>query len=671
MSSIDEKCVNTIRCMAADIVQKANSGHPGAPMGCAPMAHVLWNKVMAYSPANPKWANRDRFVLSNGHACALQYTMLHLTGYDISLEDLKSFRQLDSKTPGHPENHLTPGVEVSTGPLGQGISNAVGMALAESHLAAKYNKPDFPIVDHYTYVICGDGCMQEGVSAEASSFAGHLRLGKLIVLYDDNHITIDGSTDLSFSEDVCKRYEAYGWHTQVVENGDSDIPAILAAVERAKANPAPSLIKVRTTIGKGSKKQGTEHVHGAPLGNDDIKQVKSQFGLNPDASFQVPEDVGSVYALLKAKGTERNAAWDALFAAYSVAYPDLAADFVRTYNGLLPADFGQGFPRYKVTDAANATRKTSFFALEKVCAVLPEFIGGSADLTPSTLTKVDANKVDYDHSTPHGTYLRYGVREHAMAAVCNGICAHGGLIPFASTFLNFTGYALGAVRLSALSNFRVLYVMTHDSIGLGEDGPTHQPIEMLASLRSMPNMNVFRPADGNEVTGTYIAALSTAHTPSVIALSRQNCVNLEGTSVEAVAKGGYILTGDASPHVILVGTGSEVQLCAAAAKLLSVNGVVARVVSMPCMELFEAQEESYRRSVFPDGVPVVSVEAASIFGWEKYAHVHIGMTTFGLSAPGDAIFKHFGFTPANIAEKAQKAVAYYGSTAPLLFRPAL
>lgn len=641
-------------------------------MGCAPMAHLLWGQVMSYDPADPAWPNRDRFVLSNGHACALQYSMLHLTGYDLTLDDLKSFRQLGSRTPGHPENHLTPGVEVSTGPLGQGISNAVGLAIAESHLAAKFNQPGFPIVDHTTFVICGDGCLQEGVSSEASSLAGHLGLGKIIVLYDDNLITIDGETHLSFTEDVVMRYNAYGWHTQTVAHGDADLGALAAAVAAARAvHDRPSLIKVRTTIGRGSKKQGTEGVHGSPLGAEDIKQVKTLFGFDPEVSFQIPADVAAFYHERKAAGQARHAAWSELFQRYRTAHPDLAAEFERTTAGTLPAGLAATLPRYLVGDAANATRKTSFFALEKICALMPEFIGGSADLTPSTLTKVAGNKLDYQRDTPLGRYLRFGVREHGMAAICNGIAAHGGLVPFASTFLNFTGYALGAVRLSALSHFRVLYIMTHDSIGLGEDGPTHQPIEMLASLRSMPNILVFRPADGNEVSGAYALALASAHTPSVLALSRQACVNLEGSSVEAVAHGAYILVDCDAPQAVLVGTGSEVQLCVAAAAKLKAGGLRVRVVSMPCTELYDAQPPAYQAATFPVGVPVLSVEAAAVFGWEKYAHAHVGMTTFGASAPEKDVLKHFGFTADNIADKCTKLVAFYGGAAPSLARPVL
>jgi len=665
-------CINTIRVLAADVVQKANSGHPGAPMGCAPIAHLLWGEVMKYSPRNPKWSDRDRFVLSNGHACALQYIMLHLTGYDLTMDDLKSFRQLNSKTPGHPELHITPGIEVSTGPLGQGISNAVGLAIAEAHLAARFNKPGFNIVDHYTYVICGDGCLQEGVSSEASSLAGHLGLGKLIVFYDDNLITIDGETELSFTEDVGKRYEAYGWHVQTIHDGNSyDGSDLRQAVANARAVlDKPSMIKVRTTIGFGSKKQGTEKVHGSPLGDDDIKHLKTLFGFDPEAKFVVPDEVRSYYTAKASEGQTSEDQWNELFARYAVEHPHEAAEFTRAQNGDFPENWHSGFPTYTPQDKELATRQSSQQVLSKVVDVLPELIGGSADLTPSTLTKVNGNKVDFSHQHPEGRYLRYGVREHAMSSLCNGIAAHGGLIPFASTFLNFVGYALGAIRLSALSHLRVLYIMTHDSIGLGEDGPTHQPVETLASLRAMPNMLVLRPADGNEVSGAYRIALEQKHMPSTIALSRQNCANLEGSSADKVALGAYVLRDAPDAKVIIVATGSEVQLAVKAAEALQAEGVNARVVSFPSWELFERQSLEYKETVLAPGIPVLSVEAAAITGWHKYSHGQIGMITFGMSAPAPKVFDALGFTVANVSDKAKKLVEFYGTSAPSLTRHA-
>lgn len=589
------------------------------------------------------------------------------------MDDLKQFRQVGSLTPGHPENHVTAGVEVSTGPLGQGISNAVGLAIAENHLAATFNKPGFDVVDHFTYVICGDGCLQEGVSAETASLAGHLKLGKIIVLYDDNSIQIDGSTDLAFTEDVLKRYEAYGWHTSTVENGDGpDVSGIIGAVEAAKAvTDAPSIIKVRTTIGKGSAKEGTAKVHGAPLGDDDIKSLKEQFGLDPEKKYNVPEEVYSYFAQRAQAGAAKQAAYNEMFAAYKEKFPAEAAAFERAQGGQLPQGWEDAIPSYKVGDAALATRKSSQKVLEAIVPLIPEFIGGSADLTPSNLTKVEGNSLDYQPGTPAGRYLRFGVREHGMASVCNGIAAYGGLIPFGATFLTFVGYAIGAIRLSALSGFRVVYIMTHDSIGLGEDGPTHQPIETLASLRSMPNMVTIRPADGNEVGGAYKVALNNAHGPTTMALSRQGCAVLEGTSVDAVAKGAYPLKPVDGAQLLLVATGSEVQLAVSSLPALAEAGIKAAVVSMPSWELFEAQSDEYKQSVFPAGVPVLSIEAAATCGWERYSHAQMGINTFGMSGPGPKLYEHFGFTVDGILAKAKQVVSFYKDTpaANLVSRP--
>ncbi|EGD81735.1 transketolase [Salpingoeca rosetta] len=667
---LNKKCINTIRVLAADTVQKANSGHPGAPMGCAPMAHALWSYVMNYNPGNPKWSNRDRFVLSNGHACALQYCMLHLTGYPLTIDDLKHFRQVGSKTPGHPENHITEGIEVSTGPLGQGISNAVGLALSERHLAGTYNRPGFDIVDHFTYVICGDGCLQEGVSGEACSLAGHLKLGKLIVLYDDNQITIDGPTSLSFDEDVVKRYEAYGWHTQTVSTGDKeDVTDLLDAIKAAQAETErPSLIKVKTTIGFGSAKQGTEKVHGSPLGDDDIASVKKLFGFDPEKKFFVPEDVAAHFGKFKGVGAEKEASWTSLFAAYEQSFPDLAAQYKRAMAGELPAGWEAELPTYKPTDKSEGSRKYSSHVLKAVVPKIPELIGGSADLTPSNNTKVPGNSVDFAPQTPEGRYIRFGVREHGMAAICNGIAAHGGLIPFGATFLTFTGYCLGSIRLSALSHLRVLYIFTHDSIGLGEDGPTHQPVETLAHLRALPNLYVFRPADGNETSGAYKVALAASTTPSVFALSRQSAVHVEGTSIDGVAKGAYTVQDAPNPQIILTATGTELSLVADAAKELAKEGIHARVVSFPCWELFDAQSQEYKESVFTPGVPVLSVEAQCTQGWEKYSHAQVGMHSFGASGPGGEVMKSFGFTVENVAAKAKTVVDFFKGSAPALIR---
>ena len=672
-SSVEWRCVNLVRVLAADMVQQANSGHPGAAMGCAPIAHLLWQKVMNYNPADPKWPNRDRFVLSNGHACALQYTMLHLTGYDLSLDDLKAFRQLDSRTPGHPEVQVTPGVEVATGPLGQGLSNGVGLALAGAHYAATFNREGFPIMDNYVYVICGDGCMQEGITSEACSLAGHLGLGRLIVFYDDNKIQIDGSTDLAFTEDVMKRYEAYGWQTLHVEDGDTDLGALQAAIDSAKRElTRPTLIKVTTTIGYGSSKQGTAGVHGAPLGHADLAAVKKACGFTEDAFFCVPDDVAATYKAAGASGTAKQRAWSEMFARYQQAHPELAKEFLRRDKGELPENWRDALPRWTPEDKALATRQSSQVVLNKICESIPELVGGSADLTPSNLTKA-RGALDFQAATPEGRYVRFGVREHAMAAICNGLAAYTpGLVPFCATFLNFFGYAAGAMRVSALSDHGVIYIATHDSIGLGEDGPTHQPVEALVHFRAMPNVHTIRPADANEVSGSYMLALEHRGTPTLIALSRQGCPNLVGSSPEAVAKGAYVLSGPASgaPAIVLVGTGSEVQLLVtAAAALGDVGGV--QVVSMPCWSLFDRQPVAYQQSIFPPGVPVLAVEALSPEGWAKYAHSVIGMRTFGASAPGKDLAKKFGFTSDNVVAKARELLAFYkGKTVPdLMARP--
>uniref|UniRef100_A0A7S0LT09 transketolase n=1 Tax=Coccolithus braarudii TaxID=221442 RepID=A0A7S0LT09_9EUKA len=661
-AAVERRCVNYVRVLGAEMVQNANSGHPGAAMGCAPMAHVLWSRFMNFDPKEPKWINRDRFVLSNGHACPLLYAMLHLTGYDISIEDLQRFRQLDSLTPGHPENHVTPGVEVSTGPLGQGISNGVGLAMAQAHLGATFNREGYSLIDNTTFVICGDGCLQEGISSEASSLAGHLRLGKLIVLWDDNKIQIDGSTELAFTEDVVKRYDAYGWHTITVNDGDSSLEALDAAISRAKDESSrPTLIKVSTTIGYGSAKEGTEKVHGAPLGHADLANLKKQFGFDEEQFFAVPDDVATTYRACGAAGSAKHAAWRALFAAYSKEYPELAADFLRRESGELPEGWKAALPSYTPADKALATRQSSQQVLNKLAEAIPDLVGGSADLTPSNLTKFKG-ALDFQASSPEGRYIRFGVREHAMAALCNGMCAYGMLRPFCATFLNFIGYAAGAVRVSALSHLGVIYIATHDSIGLGEDGPTHQPIEMLLSLRATPNLLTIRPADANEVAGAYMHALESPKTPTVIALSRQGCANLHGSAAEKVLLGGYVLPiGEEppceEPQLVLVGSGSEVQTLLAAAPLLAPLRV--RLVSMPCWELFDAQPTSYKQGLFPRGVPVLAMEALTAEGWCKYAHQVIGMRTFGASGPAKDVQKRFGFTTDTVVTKAKELMAFF------------
>eukprot|EP01040_Poterioochromonas_malhamensis_P009495 gene9495-10311_t len=668
--------VNTIRILSADMVEKANSGHPGAPMGCAPIAHALFGSIMNYSPKDHKWFNRDRFVLSNGHACALLYSMLHLTGYDLSIDDLKQFRQLGSLTPGHPENFVTPGVEVSTGPLGQGISNAVGLAIAEKHLAAVYNRDGYDLIDHYTYVLCGDGCLQEGISSEASSLAGHLGLGKLIVCYDDNLITIDGSTSLSFTEDVGKRYEAYNWHVQTVSDGN-DIAAINQAIENAKAEThRPSLIKIRTVIGFGSTKAGTGGVHGSPLGAKDLAQAKEKFGFDPTQSFVVPQKAYDYYQSKINHGKELVSQWNELLQSYAQHYPDLAKELNRRIAGQLPENWKNLLPKYSHTDTkAVATRSRSEEVINALAATVQELVGGSADLTPSNLTLLKCSG-DFQKDTPQGRYLRFGVREHAMAAVCNGLFAHGGIRPYGATFLNFIGYAMGSVRLSALSKFGVIYVMTHDSIGLGEDGPTHQPVEMLEALRTTPNLLTLRPADGNETSGSYLVALEHAHTPSVISLSRQGVPTLEGSSIEKVALGAYVLKewkhhieNLPYPTLTLISTGTEVSLAVKTAQALydeivqhdASQAVWIRVVSAPCLELFDQQSSEYQKEVLIPGSPVMSIEASGVAGvWRQYAHAVFGIPNqFGMSAPADQIYKAFGFDVPNLVKSAKDVIHFY------------
>jgi transketolase len=660
--SLEELCINSIRFLAIDAVEKAKSGHPGLPMGAAPMAFVLWDRFMRYNPKNPKWFNRDRFVLSAGHGCMLQYALLHLTGYDsVTIDDIKQFRQWGSKTPGHPENFETLGVEVTTGPLGQGIANGVGLAMAEAHLAAKFNKPDAQIVDHYTYVILGDGCNMEGVSGEACSLAGHLGLGKLIALYDDNHISIDGSTDVSFTEDVGKRFEAYGWHVQHVEDGNTDLEAIAKAIDAAKAvTDKPSLIKVTTTIGYGSpNKANTADVHGAALGGDEVKATRDKLGWEyPE--FEVPEDALKHFRKAVDRGADLEAQWNKAWADYQAKYPQEAGEFERFASNKLPEGWEDALPTYKPEDKALATRKTSEMTLNALAPVLPELIGGSADLTHSNYTLLKGFG-DFQKGQYANRNLRFGVREHGMGSICNGIALHGsGLIPYCATFLVFADYMRAAIRLSALSQAGVIYVMTHDSVALGEDGPTHQPVETIASLRAIPNLLVIRPADGNETSGAYKVAIKAAseNRPTLMAFSRQNLPQLAGSTIDNVAKGAYILSdSDGTPDIILIGTGGELHLCVDAAQKLQAEGKKVRVVSMPCWELFDEQDEAYRESVLPKAVTKrLVVEAASSFGWCRYLGnegAMISIDRFGVSAPGNVALEKFGYTVDNVVAKAK------------------
>lgn len=656
--SLEELCINSIRFLAIDAVEKAKSGHPGLPMGAAPMAFVLWDRFMRYNPKNPGWYNRDRFVLSAGHGCMLQYALLYLTGYDsVTLDDIKQFRQWESKTPGHPENFMTPGVEVTTGPLGQGIANAVGLAMAEAHMAARFNKPDAKLVDHYTYVILGDGCNMEGVSGEACSLAGHLGLGKLIALYDDNHISIDGSTDIAFTEDVGKRFEAYGWHVIHVKDGNKDLDEIAKAIEEAKAvTDKPTLIKVTTIIGFGSpNKANTADVHGAALGKDEVALTRDNLGWQY-SEFEVPEDALKHYRKAVDRGAGYEAEWEKVWADYKSKYAEEAATFERMISGKLPQGWEEALPTYKPEDKAIATRKTSEATLNALGKALPELIGGSADLAHSNNT-IMKGFGDFQKGQYQNRNLRFGVREHGMGAICNGIALHGsGLIPYGATFLVFTDYMRPAIRLSALSQAGVIWVMTHDSVGLGEDGPTHQPVETIPSLRAIPNLTVYRPADGNETSGAYKVAIENANKnrPTLMAFSRQNLPQLEGSSIEKAAKGGYVLSdSNGTPDLILIGTGSEVSLCVEAAKKLQAEGKKVRVVSLPSWEVFEEQDEAYRESVLPKAVTKrLAVEAGASFGWCRYASATISVDRFGASSPGGVAMEKFGYTVENVVAKA-------------------
>ncbi|KAL4567171.1 hypothetical protein LXL04_022745 [Taraxacum kok-saghyz] len=651
--SLVDKSVNTIRFLAVDAVEKANSGHPGLPMGCAPMGHILYDEVMKYNPKNPYWFNRDRFVLSAGHGCMLHYALLHLAGYDsVKEEDLKQFRQWGSKTPGHPENFETPGIEVTTGPLGQGIANAVGLAVAEKHLAARFNKPDATVVDHYTYCILGDGCQMEGIANEACSLAGHWGLGKLIAFYDDNHISIDGDTEIAFTESVEKRFEALGWHVVWVKNGNNGYDDIRAAIKEAKAvTDKPTLIKVTTTIGFGSPNKANSYsVHGAALGAKEVDATRQNLGW-PFEPFHVPEDVKKHWSRHMAEGAALEAEWNVKFAEYEKKYAEDAAELKSIADGVLPTGWEKALPTYTPDIPADATRNLSQTCLNALAPVLPGLIGGSADLASSNMTLMKMFG-DFQKNVPEERNVRFGVREHGMAAICNGLALHSpGFVPYCATFFVFTDYMRGAMRLSTLSESGVIYVMTHDSIGLGEDGPTHQPIEHIASFRAMPNILMLRPADGNETAGAYKVAVENRKRPSILALSRQKLPNLPGTSIENVAKGGYILSDNSSgnkPDVILIGTGSELEIAAKAADVLRKDGKSVRVVSFVSWELFDEQSEEYKESVLPGNVTGrVSIEAGSTFGWERIVGSKgkaIGIDKFGASAPAGKIYKEYGIT---------------------------
>ena len=652
-TNLDTLCINTIRGLSIDAVQKANSGHPGMPMGAAPMAYALWTRHLKHNPKNPGWFDRDRFVLSAGHGSMLIYSLLHLTGYDLSLDDLKNFRQLHSRTPGHPENHMTPGVEMATGPLGQGISTAVGMAIAERFLAATYNRPGHEIIDHFTYGICSDGDLMEGVASEAASLAGHLQLGKLIFLYDDNKISIDGSTDITFTENVAKRFEAYGWHTIHVDGMDYE--AVDRAITEARqVNNRPSLILARTTIGFGSpNKAGTSKSHGAALGPDEVKLTKEALGIPLEPTFYVDPAAQAEFRKSISAGAEQEEAWDIRFDAYAGAYPKEATQLKAAIAGDLGTAWLDALPSI---DQTIATRKSGNVVLEAIQDALPTLIGGAADLVESTFTH-QSHSVDFQPGSYAGKNINFGVREHAMIAAANGITLHGATRGFGSSFFIFTDYCRPSIRLAALMQCPTILVFTHDSIGLGEDGPTHQPVEQLASLRAMPNLNLIRPCDGNETAAAWKIALESTHTPTMLVLSRQNLEPLSSNDVRdhPLERGAYVLREASSePKLILVATGSEVGISVKAAQALEAEGIPTRVVSMPSWFLFEKQSSEYRASTLPKGVPTLSVEAGSSFGWSKYATDSLSVDRFGLSAPSSVAMAEFGFTSENIVTRAKE-----------------
>ena len=674
--SIEQLCVNAIRMLSVDAVEKAKSGHPGAPMGLAPTAYLLWTRFMKYNPRNPSWPDRDRFVLSAGHGSMLLYSMLYLTGYDVPLDQIKQFRQWGSLTPGHPERELTPGVETTTGPLGQGFGNGVGMAIAEAYLAARYNRPGFEVVSHFTYGIVSDGDLMEGVASEAASLAGHLKLGKLIYLYDNNHISLAASTDLTFTEDCAKRFEAYGWHTQAVEDGN-DLEALDRALRAARTETArPSLILVRTHIGFGSPgKQDTFEAHGAPLGEEEVKLTKQKLGWPAEPPFFIPDEALAHFRESVTKGQRAEAEWKERFSAYVRKFPAVAGELEQALRGELPAGWEESIPDFPADAKGLATRVASGKVLNAIAPKLPTLIGGSADLNPSTHTVLQ--KLG-DFESPERTFadsqgsagggfsyagrnLHFGVREHGMGAACNGMAAHGGIIPFESTFLIFSDYMRPSIRLAALMELGVIYVFTHDSVGLGEDGPTHQPIEQLAALRAIPRLVVIRPGDANETAVAWRVAIETRDRPVALALTRQNVPTLDRTqfaAADGLRRGAYVLADppDGRPDLVLIGTGSEVSLAVAAREKLSERKIQARVVSMPSWELFDLQPREYRDSVLPASIKRrVAVEAALPQGWHRYVGDGgdvIGIERFGASAPGNVVMEKLGFTVNHVVERA-------------------
>jgi len=663
--SLDQLAIDTIRTLSMDSVQKANSGHPGAPMGAAPMAYVLWTRYLRHAPTHPDWPGRDRFVLSAGHASMLLYSMLHLSGYDVSLDDLRAFRQWGSITPGHPEYGLTPGVDATTGPLGQGFANGVGMAIAERRLASEFNRPDHLVVDHRVYGIVSDGDLQEGIASEAASLAGHLRLGKLIYLYDDNHIQLDGPTAMAWSEDVPARFDAYGWHTQRVDNGN-DLAAIGQAIEAAQEDERPSLIAVRTHIGYGSpNRQDSQKAHGSPLGEDEVRLTKEAYGWDPDVTFHVPDEVHEHFDSVAAQGTTLINDHERRIARYREDYPELANELDRRIGRRLPDGWDEPLKRYEVGTEL-ATRNASQEAINALAENLPELFGGAADLSESNLTDIKGAG-EFSAGDP-GRNIRFGVREHAMGGAANGIALHGGFIPYVGTFLTFSDYMRGSVRLAALTGLQVIYVWTHDSVGLGEDGPTHQPVEHYAALRAIPNLWFIRPGDANEAAAAWAVAIERIGQrpsgPVALSLTRQKLPVLEGTAEKAregVRRGGYVLRdAKGEPELILIGTGSELQLAFTAAEALEGEGIPTRVVSLPCWELFEAQDHAYRDEVLPPAVRKrVAVEVGVSLGWERWVGDEgavMGLDHFGASAPAGTIFERFGFTTDRVVEIGRRMV---------------
>ena len=662
--TIEQQGINTVRILAADAVQKANSGHPGTPMGLAPVAHVLWSESMNYNPHNPEWANRDRFILSCGHACMLQYSFLYLTGYPITMDDIKKFRQLHSKTAGHPEYGLLPGIEVTTGPLGQGFANGVGFAIAQKYMATRYNKPGFDIFNYNVYTICSDGDMMEGISSEAASLAGHLQLGNMIYLYDDNHVTIEGNTNIAFDEDLAQRFEAYGWHVQVLADGN-DLVAVSAAIKNAqKETHRPSIIKIRTHIGYGSpNKEDTAAAHGSALGEAEVRLVKENFGFDPDKHFVVPDEVFNYYQEAGNKGIEKEKNWHNLYKSYKVKYPKLANEYELLSSGKLPEGWKKKLPVFKAGEEME-TRKASGKVLNIVADFLPNLIGGSADLAPSTDTNL-ANYKSFSAENHDGRNFHFGIREHAMGAILNGLALGKYLIPYGATFLIFSDYMRPPIRLAAIMKIRAVYVFTHDSIALGEDGTTHQPVEQLIGLRSVPNVLVIRPADANETVQAWRVAIEHTGGPVALILTRQKIPVIDQEKYSkaiALEKGAYILSeSETKPEIILIGTGSEVQLLLAAQLKLKEQNIAARVVSMPSWELFEKQDKAYKEKIFPKALRKrLAVEAGSPLGWLKYVTDEgdiIGINRFGESAPGEEVMKEYGFTVENVVKKAKALMA--------------